>query len=126
MTNGTLFLKEPGVFMVAGQAVNISGMSKFLEGFPEEHNFDDYLNDPVELSPDEQLVKLAGQVCYASFGPKRTHNDSVGKYVSNLLSSGHGSVLEHVNYSLVLYGISRSMSHEGVRHRAGAAFSQLN
>lgn len=123
---GTLYLKEPGVILIAAPAVNISGMKQFLEGFPEEYKFDDYLNDPTPLTPDEQLVKVAGQLCYASFGPKRTLNNDVKKYVMNLISSGHGSVLEHVNFSFLLYGISRSMSHEDVRHRAGTAFSQLS
>ncbi len=123
---GTLYLKEPGVVLVAAPAVNISEMQTFLDGFPEEYEFDEYLNDPSELTPDQQLVKTAGQVCYASYGPKRTYNEDVDKYVMNIISSGHGSVLEHVNYSFLLYGISRSLSHEDVRHRAGTAYSQLS
>ncbi|HVE80516.1 MAG TPA: FAD-dependent thymidylate synthase, partial [Gemmatimonadaceae bacterium] len=39
---------------------------------------------------------------------------------------GHGSVLEHANYSLLLEGVSRSLTHELVRHRAGVSFSQLS
>src|SRR5206468_3323804 len=39
---------------------------------------------------------------------------------------GHGSVLEHANYSILLEGVSRSLTHELVRHRAGFAYSQLS
>lgn len=123
---GTLYLKEPGVAMIAATAVDISNVKKFLEGFPSEYQFPAYLEDSVQLSPDAQLVKIAGQVCYASFGPKRTWNMDVGPYVLNLISSGHGSVLQHVNFSFLFYGISRSFSHEMVRHGTGTAFSQLS
>src|SRR6202007_3098409 len=35
-----------------------------------------------------------------------------------------GSVLEHANYSFALRDVSRTATHEIVRHRAGAAYSQ--
>jgi thymidylate synthase (FAD) len=124
--NGTLYLKEPGVVLLSAPAVNVSGMQKFLDGFPEEYGFSHYLEDPTELTPDQQLIKIAGQVCYASFGPKRTWNENVDEYVMNLIKSSHGSVLTHANYSVFLYGISRSCSHEIVRHAAGTGYSQLS
>ena len=124
--NGTLYLKSPGVVMISAPSVNLSGMQEFLDGYPDEYEFSDYLSDPTKLDPAEQLVKVAGQVCYASFGTARTKNESVGKYIGNLISSGHGSVLEHANFSLLMYGISRSLTHELVRHRAGMGFSQLS
>jgi thymidylate synthase (FAD) len=45
-------------------------------------------------------------------------------YFHNLLSSAHGSVLEHANYTFALRQVSRVATHEIVRHRAGAAYSQ--
>jgi len=35
-------------------------------------------------------------------------------------------VLEHATFSFLCYGISRSNTHEIVRHRAGTAYSQLS
>ena len=35
-------------------------------------------------------------------------------------------MLEHANYTLLLEGVSRSLTHELVRHRAGFAYSQLS
>jgi thymidylate synthase (FAD) len=46
------------------------------------------------------------------------------EYFANILRSAHGSVLEHANYSFALHNVSRVMTHELVRHRAGSAFSQ--
>src|SRR5437773_10908451 len=48
------------------------------------------------------------------------------EYLENIKKQGHGSVLEHSNYSLLLEGVSRSLTHELVRHRAGFAYSQLS
>ena len=46
------------------------------------------------------------------------------EYFANILRSAHGSVLEHANYSFALRNVSRVLTHELVRHRAGSAFSQ--
>src|SRR5437773_3852143 len=48
------------------------------------------------------------------------------EYLENIKKQGHGSVLEHATYSLLVEGVSRSLTHELVRHRAGFAYSQLS
>lgn len=123
---GTSYLKTPGVVMLAKPQVNIAGLEGFLEGFDPELRFPEYLDDPTSLPDSSQLCKTAGQVCYASFGPRRTTNENAAAYFERLTSAGHGSVLEHSNFSFLLYGISRSVTHELVRHRAGAGFSQVS
>src|SRR5256885_17224346 len=72
----------------------------------------------------ERLAEFAGRLCYMSqHNPAgRTTRD----YLENIKKQGHGSVLEHANYSLLLEGVSRSLTHELVRHRAGFADSQLS
>jgi len=123
---GTPYLQEPGVVLLAVPATDIRGMAAFLGGYDPELAFPAYLDDPTTLPPAEQLCKTAGQVCYASFGPKRTWNADGERYLANIRVSGHGSVLEHASFSILLYGVSRSLTHELVRHRAGTAFSQLS
>lgn len=121
---GTYYLKEPAVVTIAQSAPNISGMKTFLEGFDPTLKFADYVNDPGKIDPSAQIVKVAGQTCYMSFGPERTMNAGVEKYIGNLVGSGHGSVLEHPNFTLLFYGVDRSFTHELVRHRAGMGYSQ--
>jgi len=104
----------------------MGGLAGFLEGFDPSLHFTEYLDDPTSLPDGAQLCKVAGQVCYMSFGRKRTFNEHAERYFNNLKSSGHGSVFEHATFSLLLYGISRSVTHEMVRHRAGFGFSQLS
>lgn len=110
--------------MLARPRTNLAGLAGFLSGFGEDSPFPEYLDDPTYLPEGAQLCKVAGQLCYMSFGRKRSYNADAGRYFDNLKSSGHGSVFEHANFSLLLYGISRSLTHELVRHRAGFAFSQ--
>ena len=72
----------------------------------------------------ERLAEFAGRLCYMS-----QHNPakrSTRDYLENIKKQGHGSVLEHATYSLLVEGVSRSLTHELVRHRAGFAYSQLS
>ena len=77
-----------------------------------------------ESTDGERLAEFAGRVCYMS-----QHNPAkraTREYLDNIKKQGHGSVLEHANYTLLLEGVSRSLTHELVRHRAGFAYSQLS
>ena len=72
----------------------------------------------------ERLAEFAGRLCYMS-----QHNPAkraTREYLENIKKQGHGSVLEHANYSILFEGVSRSLTHELVRHRAGFAYSQLS
>ena len=77
-----------------------------------------------ESSDGERLAEFAGRLCYMS--QRNPARRSTRDYLENIKKQGHGSVLEHANYSLLLEGISRSLTHELVRHRAGFAYSQLS
>ncbi len=110
--------------MLARPQTSLAGLAGFLSGYDESNHFSEYLDDPTMLPDGSQLCKIAGQLCYMSFGRKRSFNAQAERYFTNLKESGHGSVFEHANFSLLLYGISRSVTHELVRHRAGLGFSQ--
>ena len=77
-----------------------------------------------ESSDGERLAEFAGRLCYMS--QHNPANRSTRDYLENIKKQGHGSVLEHANYALLLEGVSRSLTHELVRHRAGFAYSQLS
>jgi thymidylate synthase (FAD) len=115
---GTPYLRAPGVALLAQPRVDLQGMAGFLDGYDPRLGFAGYLHDPADALPAGALLtKTAGQVCYASWGPRRTLNADASRYVRRLVSEGHESVLEHASYSLLLYGVSRSLTHELVRHR---------
>ncbi len=77
-----------------------------------------------ESTDGERLAEFAGRLCYMS--QRNPAQRSTREYLVNILKQGHGSVLEHANYSLLIEGVSRSLTHELVRHRAGFAYSQLS
>ena len=47
-------------------------------------------------------------------------------YLDSIKRQGHGSVLEHASATFLIEGVSRSLTHELVRHRAGFGFSQVS
>ena len=77
-----------------------------------------------ESTDGERLAEFAGRLCYMS--QRNPASRSTREYLENIKKQGHGSVLEHANYSILVEGVSRSLTHELVRHRAGMAFSQLS
>ena len=77
-----------------------------------------------EGSDGERLAEFAGRLCYMS--QRNPAGRTTREYLENIKKQGHGSVLEHANYSVLVEGVSRSLTHELVRHRAGWAYSQLS
>lgn len=82
-------------------------------------------------SDAETLIEVAGKLCYMSFAESLNDNlTRVGArnnfdYIQEgLVATEHGSVLEHCTVNIVALNVSRILTHELVRHRVGAAYSQ--
>lgn len=74
-------------------------------------------------STAEDLIEFAGRNCYQSFdNPSGKTNK---EYIENILKQGHGSVLEHASATFFIEGVSRSLTHELIRHRH-LSFSELS
>lgn len=123
---GTRYLTRPGLVLLAQTRIERPLLADFLRSF-EDPDFEDYLSDPASaaLSHGESLAKIAGQLCYLSFGAARTKDDAAADYFANIRAQRHGSVLEHTSFSFLAWGVSRSLTHELVRHRL-AAYSQVS
>jgi thymidylate synthase (FAD) len=65
-------------------------------------------NDAVKLGA------FSAKVCYDSVGKDGRPNEMNQR---RIIETAHGSVLEHINYSLYITGISRGLSLESNRHR---------
>ena len=122
---------DPRIELVGRPHMDVVGVAKFLyehelEWLELEKKL--WSDDGLDGSDAEWLIEEAGRGCYMSWPkageePKgRSHED----HVTHLIEVMHGSVLEHVNFNFHVWGISRSCSHEIVRHRAGFAYSQLS
>ena len=73
----------------------------------------------------QALAEFAGRACYQSWSKPNPATATNATYLAHLLEVGHLSVLEHGTATFYLTGISRSLSHEFVRHRH-FSYSQLS
>jgi thymidylate synthase (FAD) len=110
------------VYLIASTSM-ISGPLAGFDQFLAEQSLE--WQRPESATGPERLVEAAGRVCYMSFG-SRQYQLSTAAYIAHLIKQGHESVLEHANFTVLVAGISRSLSHQIVRHRVGFAYSQLS
>lgn len=124
-------LDSPKIYLVAKTTFFEDGLEQYLKdiGGPDWAPAED-------VSDGENLIEAAGRMCYRSWQPydpekPRATNPNVTRvregnksYIGNVLKAGHGSILEHVNMTFIMRGVSRVVTHELVRHRAGMAYSQ--
>ena len=108
-------VREPKVYLVGRQVVNDEEIARFLADEDRTWETD------TEVGA-EKLAEIAGRVCYMSYGKGRKTNEA---FLSHLIDVGHGSVLEHGVWSFLFTGVSRSFTHELIRHRH-FSYSQLS
>ena len=109
-------IREPRIYVVGRQNVDRGELDKFLGEYGMSWQTDTEIGG-------EQLVEAGGRLCYVSYGKGRKTN---AEYVANIIESKHGSVLEHAVWNFIIAGVSRSFTHELIRHRAGWGYSQLS
>jgi thymidylate synthase (FAD) len=119
---------QPEVFLIARPQIDYDAVAAYLrdvggESWLERLDKGDLDNDALNLA------EFAGRLCYRSWEPGLNPNVTRVRaeqdaYLQNILSSAHGSVLEHVSFSFALHNVSRVTTHELVRHRPGVAISQ--
>jgi len=93
------------------------------------------------LFPDREIVEryyvpliyTACRTCYSELDPDEIFRRAVAgeidpakqqKLIQGVIESGHGSTIEHIVFTFGISGVSRTLSHQLVRHRAGVAFDQ--
>jgi thymidylate synthase (FAD) len=85
--------------------------------------------DDVDWSTDadggQALAEFAGRACYESWSKPNPATATNATYLAHILEVGHLSVLEHGVATFYLTGLSRSVTHELIRHHH-LSFSQLS
>lgn len=85
--------------------------------------------DDVPWSTDadggQALAEFAGRACYQSWSKPNPATATNAGYLRHILEVGHLSVLEHGTVTFYLQGVSRSFTHELIRHRH-FSYSQLS
>lgn len=80
--------------------------------------------DSLAGDPDT-LAEFAGRACYQSFDKPNEATRANEAYLANIVLQQHFSVLEHASATFYVTGVSRSLTHELIRHRH-LSFSQLS
>ena len=79
------------------------------------------------------LIYTACRTCYSELPPEEIFRKATAgeidvakmqRLINGVIESGHGSTIEHVVFTFGITGVSRTLSHQLVRHRAGVAFDQ--
>src|SRR4051812_16406174 len=102
-------IHRPTVYIVGRQLVQQEELDRFLTDHGVSWSSD------TEIA-SELLCETAGRVCYMSFAKPRPGGNAA--YLGHIKASGHGSVLEHAVWNLPITGVSRTLTHELIRHRA--------
>lgn len=82
----------------------------------------------IQHTPEpEKVVAAAAKLCYSSTGidgiMEGLNEESTTKFINMLMSYGHASPVEHISFTFAIEGVSRSLTHQLVRHRM-ASYSQ--
>lgn len=128
----TRVIERPEVFLIQQPSLEWDEIRRYLKKVGDRTGTDALIWADRMLesfSDGEALVEFGGRLCYRSWVPGANANvtkvrEDSKEYLGNILKSGHGSVIEHANYSFIFDDVSRVFTHELVRHRAGVAVSQ--
>jgi thymidylate synthase (FAD) len=107
----------PTVYLLSKQSIQQGELDRFLT----DHGVSWSSDSSVAA---ELVTEIAGRVCYMSYAKPRPGGNAA--YLGHIKEVAHGSVFEHAVWSFLVTGVSRSLTHELVRHRAGWAYSQLS
>lgn len=120
-------IKKPFVFVIAETRVIDEGLSSFLSALGVPGWTTDADSDA------EVLCEVAGKSCYLSFSTDLNKNltrvgtrNNADYLLDGIIRKKHGSVLEHATMTFAFLNVSRVFTHELVRHRVGAAYSQVS
>lgn len=69
----------------------------------------------------EKMIAIAARMCYSSLTASEMMEGLTDGVIDHMISvmedTGHSSLLEHINFTFIIEGVSRVLSHQLVRHR---------
>ena len=113
----------PRAIHIAHTALDEGGMAEYLTSVGAPAWTTDAASDA------EELIEVLGRMCYRSFAPGLNPNvtkvrEGNVNYLSNISAQKHGSLFENATDTYILFDVSRVITHQLVRHRAGTAWAQ--
>ena len=121
--------------------MTVEAVKREKSGIPKNPGRADLGLKATLLFPDREIVEryyvpliyTACRTCYSELTPQDIFQKAADgeidvakmqRLISGVIESGHGSTIEHVVFTFGISGVSRTLSHQLVRHRAGVAFDQ--
>lgn len=85
--------------------------------------------DLITYTPDpEKVIAGSAKLCYSTSNIEELmsnlNRNEIERFISMLASIGHESPFEHISFTFAIEGVSRSLTHQLVRHRIGSSYSQ--
>ena len=119
-----MHLTKPSVELIMKPQIVKKGMDRWLKRL----NAENYVCDKSESDAENGVMAFAKR-CDMAFEPGLNPNvkkvrDDVTEYLTNILSSRHGSVTAHASFTFGIEGVSRVFTGEMNRHAAGMAISE--
>lgn len=108
-------------------AGRITGRAKVKNQATMQVKLIDYASAPLEK------LYAAFRTCYSSDTPieiwekikaEKISHEKIRQFIDERLQTGHASPLEQVVFWFAIANVSRSLSHQFVRHRIGISFEQ--
>lgn len=109
MSDDIRVITEPKAYVLARTHLDTGQLYRFTQdtGFPG------FAPGWGGSSDAQTVTEVAARTCYRSFGKGRPH----AEHIAHLIEAGHLSTFEHVSWTLLVTGVSRTLTHELVRHR---------
>ncbi len=79
------------------------------------------------------IIYTACRTCYSEEMPMKiwerieagkVPDEKMKQLVRTVVASGHGTTIEHINFTFGIGNVTRTLTHQLVRHRIGVAFDQ--
>lgn len=114
----------PKVYLIGEPKIDINQMAAYLREVGGMEWYERVVA-PVVLTYGHagatELVEFCGRLCYRSWEPGLNKNvtrvrKDTAKYLLNILTVGHGSVIAHAHFTFALHDVSRVLTAELNRH----------
>ncbi len=109
---------DPEVYLIGRPSFDYGNASIFLE----RNGLSNKKLEEMNGTDADNICEMSTRLCYLSFEKGRDSKE----FFENIFKMQHTSTIEHAVWTLIIAGVSRSFTHELVRHRAGFSYSQLS
>lgn len=117
---------NPKVYLIGRPRIvwgdtNYKGLMDFLK----DNGYQEFLHTAMQLDHKlnaQLLAEVGGRLCYDSFNNPRPGGQEA--IIKRMVEETHGSVFAHGMWTFIFTGVSRTLTHELVRHAVGTAISQ--